>query len=103
MTQAQLDRTVARRTGESLRTIRRLGFHAQAGPPGDPEPEDLHLRVDCPFCGGSSPLRPGPGSLPALGECDACDVDFDFDPAEVYAAGPATPARAARPRHGVPA
>jgi hypothetical protein len=102
MTQFQLDRTVARRTGESLRTIRRRGFHAQAGPPGDLEPEDLCLCVACPFCGGSSPLPPGPGGLPALAECDGCDVDYDYDPAEVYVAGPTTPARPARPRPGVP-
>ncbi len=103
MTQAQLDRTVARRTGESLRTIRHLGFHAQGGPPEDLEPEDLHLAVDCPFCGGSTRLPSGPGGLPAPAECDRCDVFFDYDPAEVYAAGPAMTGSAARPRDGVAA
>jgi hypothetical protein len=102
MTQAQLDRTVARRTGESLRTIRHRGFHVQAGPPGDLEPEDLQLCVTCPFCGRSNPLPPGPGGLPALAECEGCDVDFDYRPAEVYAVGPTTPARTTRPRHGIP-
>ena len=83
MTQLQLDRTVARKTGESLRTVRHLGFSIQAGPPGDLEPEDLHLAVDCPFCGHPCDL---PAGASALAECDACDVEFDFDPDEVYAA-----------------
>ena len=103
MTQAQLDRTVARRTGESLATIRRLGFHAQAGPAGDLEPEDLHLAVDCPFCGGSSPLPTGLIGPPASTECDRCDVFFDYVPDEVYAAGPAITGFAARLRDGVAA
>ncbi len=95
MTQAQLDRTVARRTGEALATIRRLGFHAQAGPPADLEPEDLHLAVACPFCGRGAALPAGPGGVPGLAECGRCDVEFDYDPAEVYAAG-----LAAGPRGG---
>ncbi len=103
MTQSQLDRTVARRTGESLATIRHLGFHAQAGPPEDLEPEDLHLAVDCPSCGGSAPLPPGPGGPTVLAECDRCDVYFDYDPAEVYAAGPDMADRSARLSDGVAA
>ncbi len=103
MTQAQLVRTVARRTGESLATIRHLGFHAQGGPPADLEPEDLHLAVDCPFCGKSNKLPSGPGGLPALAECDRCDVFFDYAPAEVYAAGPAMPDPSIRLRDGVAA
>jgi hypothetical protein len=85
----QLERTVARQTGESPRTIRGLGFTLRTGPPGDLEPEDLRLLIDCPFCGRAVPYpgRAGDGS-PALAECLAprCDVYFEFDPAEVYAA-----------------
>jgi len=87
MTQAQLDRRVADRTGESLRTVHRLGF--QPGPAGPPEPEDIRLVVDCPFCGRAVPYpgRAGDGS-PALAECPGprCDVYFDFPEADVYAA-----------------
>ena len=87
MTQAQLDRSIAHRTGESLRTIHRLGFQPQPSAP--PETEVLVLVVDCPFCGRAVPYpgRAGDGS-PALAECVAprCDVYFEFDPAEVYAA-----------------
>ena len=89
MTQRQLDLAVAGATGESLATIRRLGFVARADAPSDLEPEDLHLAVDCPFCRSPVPY-PGlaRGGSAALAECDACDVFFDFDPDEVYASGP---------------
>jgi hypothetical protein len=83
MTQLQLDRTVARKTGESLRTIRHLGFGIDAVGPPDLEPEDLHLAVDCPFCGRPCDL---PAGLATLAECSVCDVDFDYDPDDVYAA-----------------
>ncbi len=89
MTQAQLDRSVAHQTGESTRTIRRLGFGLQPAGPRDPGPEDLRLVVDCPFCGRTVPYpgRVRDGS-PALAEClsPTCDVYFDFAETEVYAA-----------------
>ena len=88
MTQAQLHRSVAHRTGESPRTVRRLGF--QPPRPRVAEAEALRLVVDCPFCGTAVPYpgRAGDGS-PALAECAGprCDVYFDFDPGEVYARG----------------
>ena len=89
MTQLQLDCAVARATGESPRHVRRLGFGLLASRLGDPEPEDLRLVLDCPFCGGAVPYPGAAGhGSPALAECPRCDVYFDFDPAEVYAAGP---------------
>jgi hypothetical protein len=90
MTQAQLDRSIAGLTGESPRTIHRLGFGLQQAVPRDLEPEDLRLVVDCPFCGRAVPY---PGTTrdgsPALAECidPRCDVYFDFAIADVYAAG----------------
>jgi len=88
MTQAQLDRTVATRTGDSLRTVRHLGFGLHPITSGDLEPEDLRLVVDCPFCRRPVPYpgRAGDGS-PALAEClnPRCDLYFDFDLTEVYA------------------
>jgi hypothetical protein len=89
MTRAQLERSIAGRTGESPRTIRRLGFGLQPTRPRDLEPEDLRLVVDCPFCGRAVPY---PGTArdgsPALAECadPRCDVYFDFAIADVYAA-----------------
>ncbi len=55
MTQAQLDRSVARSTGESPRTVRRLGFSALPDGPADPHPEALFLVIDCPRCRQPAP------------------------------------------------
>ena len=87
MTQAQLDHEVADATGESLRTVHRLGFSALPDDPADREPDPLYLVVDCPQC-----LRPAlyPGQLadgscpPA--ECPGCDARFEFDIRDVYVA-----------------
>ena len=84
MTQRQLDRALVRSTGESLRTIRRLGFGA--GRPAALEPEDLALAVDCPFCGRPCALPAGLGAPPPMAECDPCDIYFDLRPGDVYAA-----------------
>ena len=84
MTQHQLERAVARSTGESLGTVRRLGFGPTAC--SGLEPEDLALAVDCPFCGRACGLASDAGGLPAMAECDPCDLYFDFRADEVYAA-----------------
>jgi hypothetical protein len=88
MTQAQLDRSIADRTGESPRTIHRLGFGLHSHTSGDLEPEDLRLVVDCPFCGRAVPYPGQAGhGTPALAECvdPRCDVYFDFAITDVYA------------------
>lgn len=87
MTRLQLTHAIAGRTGESPRTIRRLGFGLQVPPAAEPREADLRLAVDCPFCGRAVPYpgRVADGST-ALAEClrPRCDVYFDFDPADVY-------------------
>ncbi len=89
MTQAQLDRSIAGLTGESPRTIHRLGFGLQTMRATDPKPEDVRLVVDCPFCGRPVPY---PGTVrdgsPALAEClePRCDVFFDYAITDVYVA-----------------
>ncbi len=89
MTPLQLEEAVAHATGEPLATIHHLGFQLQADPPHhDLEPEDLHLAVACPFCGGSCALPAGPVDPNLLAECDRCDVYFDFDVHEIHVAGP---------------
>jgi hypothetical protein len=85
MTQSQLDRSVADRIGESLRTIQRLGF--QPDSTDTLEPEEIRLVLDCPFCGRAVPYpgRVRDGSS-ALAEClsPSCDVYFDFAESDVY-------------------
>ena len=88
MTQSRLDRLVARSTGEPLHLVRSLGFHLLDGRAADLEPEELSLGTDCPFCGRRVLLLAGPDGLPATAECARCDVEFDYLPEEVYAAGP---------------
>lgn len=75
-----LNRAVARSTGDSLRTVRRLGF----GPPIALDPDDVALVVDCPFCGKACSVPTTFCGKTPMGECDPCDIDFDFDPAEIY-------------------
>ena len=59
-----------------------------ASPLATSNPRIVHLVTDCPFCGrpAAYPGRSRNGAL-ALAECDHCDVYFDFDANEVYAAG----------------
>jgi hypothetical protein len=83
MTQAQLDRKVAAATGESHRTVARLGFSAV--PDGPADPEALYLAVDCPHCARPAhfPGQLADGSCP-LAECPGCDALFGFDLLDVY-------------------
>jgi hypothetical protein len=91
MTQAQLDCAVARRTGESIKTVRHRGFGLLTESPRDLEPEEIVLRLDCPFCGRHVAY---PGTVSQLAECDHCDLDFDFSIEEVYTAAADTGAQA---------
>ena len=50
MTQAQLDHEVADATGESLRTVHRLGFSVLPDDPVGRDPDPLYLVIDCPLC-----------------------------------------------------
>jgi hypothetical protein len=76
---------VAAATGESLSTVRRLGFGLDTSPVGGPAA--LALAVDCPSCGRPA-AYPGRGRRgePALAECHRCDAYFGFDEADVYVA-----------------
>jgi hypothetical protein len=89
MTQAQLDCAVAQILGESIRTVHHIGFSLVKSRQDDPEPDEVRLVVDCPFCRGTVPY-PGCGAdgAPAMGECDSCDVEFPFEMDEVYVAAP---------------
>ena len=86
MTQLQLNRQLARITGEPLGTLRALGFGILRPDDEENEPEDIVLVLDCPFCRHPVPY-PGHGGdgSELLAECDRCDVYFGFDICEVYA------------------
>jgi hypothetical protein len=89
MTQAQLDRAVAATTGESIITVKNLGFSLMS-PRRDTAEHDVQLALDCPFCDRPVPYpgRTRDGALP-MAECARCDVYFDFQPDEVYASASA--------------
>jgi hypothetical protein len=88
VTQAQLDRAIASATGETIRDVRHLGFSVLEQRPEFPNPDDLSLVIDCPFCGGVIPYPCLPdGDAPALAVCPSCDVEFEYAPHEVYPAG----------------
>jgi hypothetical protein len=84
MTQSQLVRAVAGATGESLRTIRGRGFSILPESSRHRAPEDLVLAVMCPFCGRAIALTKRPRSAPSLAECGRCDIEFDYQPADVF-------------------
>ena len=87
MTQSQLDRSVARTTGESPRTVHRLGLSSLADGPDEPHPEALYLVIDSPCCHERSPF-PGQradGTCPPA-ECPRCEAPFAFDFLDVYVA-----------------
>ena len=85
MNRRQLDRAVARATGESLRTIRERGFGVFEIRPAAAGPERLTLVADCPHCRRPVPYpgRAADGS-PALAECTDCDLYFEPRPETVY-------------------
>jgi hypothetical protein len=79
MTQNELNRAVARATGESRGTIRDLGFTLvtqEAEPATEPT-----LAVDCPGCGARLELDP---SEPGLVECLRCDAVYPYSDHEIY-------------------
>jgi hypothetical protein len=71
MTRTQLHRAVAMATGDTIRTIRSLGFRIVH------DPENT---IECPTCGQ---VVPHPGfardGKPVMAECLGCDSYFDTD------------------------
>jgi hypothetical protein len=81
MTQNELNRAVARATGESRGTIREFGFSLASQEP--PPPTVPTLAVDCPGCG--APLEID-STEPARGliECSRCDAFYPYADHEIY-------------------
>jgi hypothetical protein len=81
MNQNELDRAVARATGESRGTIRDFGFILARQEP-EPATEPV-LAVDCPGCGGQLALDSSK-PLGRLVECSRCDALFPYFDREIY-------------------
>ena len=79
MTQNELNRAVARATGESHGTIRNFGFILERQ---EPEPQsEPTLAVDCRGCGARLEVDP---SEPGLVECSRCDAVYPYSEQEIY-------------------
>ena len=88
MTQAQLNHAVARATGETITTIRSMGFKLVPDEIDEPDDaEEDYLWLDCPFCRSPVLLTDhGAEELPEIAECLACNTLFDYQQDEVYQA-----------------
>jgi hypothetical protein len=86
MTRSRLHAAVAQATGESLRTINRIGFSEEADRGHDhSEASDPLKVVDCPCCGGAVVLTWCRfDRLPEFAECRRCETIVDYHPWEVY-------------------
>jgi predicted Zn finger-like uncharacterized protein len=93
MTQNELNRAVARVTGESRGTIRDLGFILARQEP-EPATEPM-LAVDCPGCGAQLAINPSK-PLGRLVECSRCDALFPYSDREIYVTYIREPELAAR-------
>jgi hypothetical protein len=81
MTRSELERAVARATGDSRHTIARQGFSLLAPLPD----EDPRYCLDCPGCGAEIVLASGGAlRLPEFAECARCDVAYPYQPHEIY-------------------
>lgn len=91
MNQSTIDRSVARATGESRRTISRLGFSLLGEP--DQSSDDVAIACECGGCGHVIPIRPKQlcYSEPEA-ECVRCDALYPVTPDELFAvSGPLMP------------
>lgn len=85
MKNSNLERAIARATGESRRTIRHYGFSIVPDEPPKPEVV-LHLSLECPGCGGAVALSCDNAAWPEFAECSRCDAAYPYAPQELYLA-----------------
>ena len=82
MKQTEIDRAVARTTGESRRTIAGRGFSLDR--PVPPTPASLEVGLDCPGCGHAVPLDSAASTDSwREAECGRCDAVYDVAPDEL--------------------
>jgi hypothetical protein len=93
MNQSEVERAVARATGESRRFIKRFGFSLI---PDEPEQcGDPALAIDCPGCGAV--LNPDDAAIRRELECPRCDALYPVGAEEVYVFDSPTAASIALP------
>jgi hypothetical protein len=83
MKSQQLQRAVARATGESVTTIRSRGFSVLALDVPVAEVADV-LYLSCPGCGREVPLSSTDDTLPDWAECADCDIAYPYADEEVF-------------------
>lgn len=84
MRQSEIDRAVARATGESRRTVAAIGFSLWE--PDEPVETQLHVALDCPACGRLVRLTPEQYADPEHDvECAGCDSAYLYQPEELFA------------------
>ena len=86
MSRQQFQRAVARATGESVTTIRSLGFSVLAVdiPLANVANVANCLYLSCPGCGRDVPLSSEEDTLPEMAECAHCDIAYPYDDEEVF-------------------
>jgi len=84
MTHSHLLFAVALATGETFRTVERLGFrHEQRRE--EPITNDHVAAIDCPCCGGTVVVAWNPSDdLPEFADCRRCETVVPFSDDEVY-------------------
>ena len=84
MTRSEIERAVARATGESRATIRSYGFTLL---PEEPDTAtDPSLVLDCPGCGSSLDATTAAAGIFRAIECPRCDAVYPFALNELYVA-----------------
>jgi hypothetical protein len=79
MNQSEVERAVARATGESRRFVKQFGFSLVEDLRADPDPA---LVVDCPGCGAV--LNPDDAGNRHELECPRCDAVYPVGAEELY-------------------
>jgi hypothetical protein len=79
MNQSEVERAVARATGESRRFVKRFGFSLVEEPRPCPDPA---LVVDCPGCGAALGLNDVSDHREL--ECPRCDAAYPIAADELY-------------------
>ena len=89
MTRRRLHEQVATATGESIDTVRRIGFQLLTGSVERNDEESDWLWIECSGCKRNLLLSStGFDDLPEFADCERCDAVFDYQFDELFSAHP---------------